>query len=112
MARTDVSLLTSPGDWKPACDAAATWPAAAAPGFFGRFFESVRIGDGKAYATGYYEPEVEGSRRKSDKYPVPVYARPDDLEQRSPDELRAQNNDKVTATRKTAARQVLSDPAA
>lgn len=52
--------------------------------------------------TGYYEPEVEGSRTRSDKYSVPVYARPDDLEQRSPDELRAQNNDKVTATRKTA----------
>jgi membrane-bound lytic murein transglycosylase A len=52
--------------------------------------------------TGYYEPELEGSRTKSDKYPVPVYARPDDLEQRAPDELRAQNNDKVTATRKTA----------
>ncbi len=52
--------------------------------------------------TGYYEPEVDGSRTRSDKYPVPVYARPADLDQRMPDEMRAQNNDKVTATRKTA----------
>ena len=48
LARTDASLLTSSGDWKVPCDSAATWPAAAAPGFFGRFFETVRIGDGKA----------------------------------------------------------------
>jgi membrane-bound lytic murein transglycosylase A len=51
--------------------------------------------------TGYYEPEVEGSRVRSDKFSVPVYARPADLDQRMPDELRAQNNDKITATRKT-----------
>lgn len=51
--------------------------------------------------TGYYEPEIDGSRTKSDKFSVPVYARPDDLDQRAPDLMRAQNNDMVTATRKT-----------
>jgi membrane-bound lytic murein transglycosylase A len=29
--------------------------------------------------TGYYEPVIEGSRNKNDKYRFPVYARPDDL---------------------------------
>lgn len=29
--------------------------------------------------TGYYEPELSGARRRSDKFFVPVYARPDDL---------------------------------
>ncbi len=32
--------------------------------------------------TGYYEPEIEGSRNKSPLYQVPVYARPHDLEVR------------------------------
>jgi membrane-bound lytic murein transglycosylase A len=79
IARTDVSLLTSAGDWKPACDAAASWPAAAAPGFFGRFFETVRVGDGKAHATGYYEPEIAGVHRRQPGFDVPVYAIPPDL---------------------------------
>ncbi len=84
IARTDASLLTSAADWKPACDAAATWPAAAAPGFFGRFFETVRIGDGKAYATGYYEPEIAGVRRRQPGFDVPVYGTPPDLVRAKP----------------------------
>jgi membrane-bound lytic murein transglycosylase A len=39
--------------------------------------------------TGYYEPEVNGSRERNDKFQVPVYRRPDDLVQLKPDELRA-----------------------
>lgn len=31
--------------------------------------------------TGYYEPRLTGSRRRSEKYPYPVYARPRDLVQ-------------------------------
>ena len=84
MARNDASLLTSPVDWKVACDSAATWPAAAAPGFFGRFFETVRIGDGKAYATGYYEPEIAGVRRRQPGFDVPVYGLPPDLVRAKP----------------------------
>ena len=61
-ARSDASALTQGADWKPACDAAGSWPNAGAAGFFERFFEAVRIGDGAAFATGYYEPEIAGVR--------------------------------------------------
>ena len=44
-----------------------------------RFFETVRIGDGKAYATGYYEPEIAGVRRRQPGFDVPVYGMPPDL---------------------------------
>ena len=79
LARSDASMLTERGDWKPACDAAASWPAAGAAGFFARFFEAVRIGDGNAFATGYYEPEIAGVRRRQPGYDVPVYGVPPDL---------------------------------
>ncbi len=79
IARTDASMLTQREDWKPACDAAASWPAAGAGGIFARFFEAVRIGDGSAYATGYYEPEIAGVRRRQPGYDVPVYRMPPDL---------------------------------
>ena len=84
LARTDASLLTSPGDWKPACDAAASWPAANAAAFFQRYFETARIGDGKAYATGYYEPEIAGVRRRQPGFDVPVYRMPPDLVRAKP----------------------------
>ncbi len=34
---------------------------------------------GKAFATGYYEPEIAGSRTRSKGYDVPVYKRPSEL---------------------------------
>ncbi len=34
---------------------------------------------GPAHFTGYYEPDVAGSRVPSDAFPVPLHARPDDL---------------------------------
>jgi len=43
--------------------------------------------------TGYYEPEVNGSREQSGPFQVPVYRRPDDLVQVKPDLLRALYND-------------------
>lgn len=36
-------------------------------------------GRGSILYTGYYEPSINGSLVKSDAYPFPVYARPDDL---------------------------------
>ncbi len=75
--RTDPTGLTRGSDWKPACDAAAG--ASGDPrGFFARWFESVQVGDGKAFATGYYIPEIAGSREYREGY-APIYARPDDL---------------------------------
>ncbi|MFA7586118.1 MAG: MltA domain-containing protein [Novosphingobium sp.] len=79
VARVDNSGLTQGADWKPACQAAAQWPAADARGFFQRWFEAARIAEGKAHATGYYEPEIEGSRRREPDMDVPIYRVPPDL---------------------------------
>ncbi|MFA7602155.1 MAG: murein transglycosylase A [Novosphingobium sp.] len=77
--RTDNSGLTRGADWKPACDAAPTWRAADARAFFVRYFETARIGDGAAFATGYYEPEIAGARTRQPGFDVPIYAPPPDL---------------------------------
>ncbi len=79
VARNDQSGLTNREDWRPACDAARTWPASDALRFFTTYFESARIGDGKAFATGYFEPEILGSRTRRPGYDVPVYRLPPDL---------------------------------
>jgi membrane-bound lytic murein transglycosylase A len=77
--RQDPSLLTLPTDWAPLCDAAATIQPGAAAAFFHDRFDWVRVGDGKAFATGYYIPETAGSRTPAPGYTVPVYRTPPDL---------------------------------
>jgi membrane-bound lytic murein transglycosylase A len=77
--RADQSGLTRPADWKPACTAAASWNPSDGVTFFTQNFEMVQIGDGKSLATGYYEPEIAGSRERRPGYDVPVYARPPEL---------------------------------
>lgn len=77
--RSDTSGLTRGDDWRPACAAAASAGESEAPAFFARWFETVQIGDGKAFATGYYEPEIAGSRVRAPGYETPVYGRPADL---------------------------------
>jgi membrane-bound lytic murein transglycosylase A len=76
--RTDQSLLTQPTDWQALCAQAAALDPAYAPGFFYYSFDWVKVWDGKAFATGYYEPEVEGSRTPQPGY-VPIYGVPTDL---------------------------------
>lgn len=55
--------------------------AAAARAFFEREFQPYEItpAEGQGFLTGYYEPEMEGSLTRSERFPVPVLARPDDL---------------------------------
>ncbi|MFS0736451.1 murein transglycosylase A [Sphingomonas sp. 1P06PA] len=77
--RNDASGLTRGPDWQPACAAALSWPDSDARGFFARHFETAIVGDGQGFATGYYEPEIEGSRVRAPGYDVPVYARPADI---------------------------------
>jgi membrane-bound lytic murein transglycosylase A len=77
--RTDNSGLTRGSDWAPACEAAKTTAPRDARAFFSRWFETVQIADGKAQATGYYEPEIAGSRERRRGYEVPIYGRPSDL---------------------------------
>ncbi|WP_420607520.1 murein transglycosylase A [Novosphingopyxis sp.] len=77
--RQDRSGLTQGGDWAQACAAAANASDRDAIGFFERYLTPVQIADGKTFATGYFEPEIAGSRRRQSGYEVPVYGRPRDL---------------------------------
>lgn len=75
----------------------------AARDFFESRFTPYRF-EGRAasgFVTGYYEPELKGSRIKSEHYFVPVYRVPDDLVQLFPDSERAKRNHEMTAGRKT-----------
>jgi len=78
MSRKDTSGLTQNADWQALCAQAATMDASYAPGFFYYGFDWVKVGDGRAFATGYYEPEIEGSRTPQPGY-VPLYRLPPDL---------------------------------
>ncbi|WP_299547906.1 murein transglycosylase A [uncultured Tateyamaria sp.] len=62
-------------DWRSLCTLARDVPDARA--FFELFFRPVLIEDGApALFTGYFEPELDGSRRRSARYRFPVYAMP------------------------------------
>lgn len=86
LSREDTSGLAYGADWQPACEAAPDWPSGEALRFFQTHFETARIGDGNAFATGYFEPEIRGSRTQRPGY-VPVYAMPSDLERGWPDDV-------------------------
>mgnify|MGYP002780815360 CR=1 FL=1 len=77
--RSDASGLTQAGDWTAACAAATGWRDDDAVNFFATHFAAVQVGEGKAFATGYFEPEILASRTRQPGYTVPVYRRPDDL---------------------------------
>ena len=79
--RPDVSGLTRPQDWVPVCGALDTMvqPADMYVRWFRDNFELVEVGDGKAFVTGYYEPEIRGCRVRQPGCEVPVYRKPPDL---------------------------------
>ena len=77
--RRDTSELTVAADWQPLCTEAASVDPAAAPAFFRDRFEWVVVGKGEAFATGYYEPEIRGSRTAIPGYATPIYRTPPDL---------------------------------
>src|SRR5690606_10702662 len=79
LTRDDASGLTRAEDWAASCAAAGSWPQDDAVSFFDLHFETLRVGSGVAFATGYFEPEIAGSRTRQPGYDVPVYAMPDDL---------------------------------
>jgi peptidoglycan lytic transglycosylase A len=76
--RQDASLLTQPANWAAVCNEAATLAPDYAPGFFYYRFDWAKVADGRSFATGYYEPEIEGSRTPLPGY-VPIYRLPPDL---------------------------------
>nr|WP_252731222.1 murein transglycosylase A [Lentibacter algarum] len=62
-------------DWRALCKAAKHQKNAKT--FFELFFKPVQISDGKdALFTGYYEPELDGDVRPSDRYKYPIYKLP------------------------------------
>ena len=77
--RIDRSGLTRPADWIPACEDAMTRLDIDGPAFFARWFETIRVGEGTTFVTGYYEPEIEGARDHLPGFDTPVYRRPSDL---------------------------------
>lgn len=81
--RSDASGLTQPADWTAACAAAATWPSTDAARFFTTHFESAAV-EGAAHVTGYFEPQIRGSRTRMPGYEVPVYRKPSDLLETNP----------------------------
>jgi membrane-bound lytic murein transglycosylase A len=66
---------------KGALDLGPTVERKTARDFFETRFQPwlVTVPGGEGFLTGYYEPEVEGARERSDAFPVPVLGRPDDL---------------------------------
>jgi membrane-bound lytic murein transglycosylase A len=67
-------------DWEDVCRRALE--AEDARAFFQSAFVPFRVEDKErpqGLFTGYFEPEVEGTRRAAPEYPVPVYRKPTDL---------------------------------
>jgi len=77
--RADPSGLTNPADWVGVCAQAATVQPGGATAFFQNSFDWVRVGDGKAFATGYFEPEIAASPVPAPGYTVPIHRTPADL---------------------------------
>jgi membrane-bound lytic murein transglycosylase A len=84
VTRADTSGLTRPEDWQPACAAAAAASGAGAAAFFTTYFETAQIGRDPAFATGYYEPQIAGSKVAGPGYEIPVYGKPADLLETNP----------------------------
>jgi membrane-bound lytic murein transglycosylase A len=77
--RTDKSGLTNPADWAIVCAQAASVQPGGAAQFFQDNFDWVRVGNGQAFATGYFEPEIAASPVQAPGYTVPIYVTPPDL---------------------------------
>lgn len=71
-------LAGTVGDWRPLCEALPPPGAAAARAFFERWFTPWAAGADGLF-TGYYEPTLAASLRRSERYATPLYARPPDL---------------------------------
>lgn len=68
-------------EWQPICKLAsqAASSKAAAKAFFEMLFLPTLVGQPPALFTGYYEPELRGSKTKAAPYVYPIYKKPKDL---------------------------------
>jgi membrane-bound lytic murein transglycosylase A len=93
-------------DAKRACETAAALEPATDNDAARKFFEThfiPHVVEGTAstgFVTGYYEPVIDGSRKKDARFTVPVLARPDDLVTLKSDIERARFNDEITGARR------------
>jgi membrane-bound lytic murein transglycosylase A len=84
-ARRSKEPNSTAADWQALCRAAAALPAGddmAARHFFQSAFGPVAVTDYGAadgLFTGYYEIELNGSRKRQGRYQTPIYRRPPDL---------------------------------
>ncbi len=79
-----VNYAGTAGEWRQACDAAAlvsTDDSETARRFFESEFVPYRVEQGSAVGlfTGYYEPQLRGSRTRHAAYQTPLYGVPGDL---------------------------------
>ncbi len=93
--------------WNAACTAAGTVSPdpQTARQFFETQFNAYRIipsGDARGFLTGYFEPEVRGSRVRAPGFEVPVYRRPDDLVTEGGRANATQDDKRLEAMRRTA----------
>ncbi len=78
MGRPDSAALSGSGyagtvaDWRTVC------ASAKAPDFFEKNFTPFAV-SGEALFTGYYEPQIRGSRARTGAFQTPVYGLPSDL---------------------------------
>jgi membrane-bound lytic murein transglycosylase A len=82
--RQDKSGLSQASDWQTLCNEARAVPSGSAAAFFRDRFDWARVGDGRAFATGYYEPEIAGVRTRQPGFDVPIYRTPTDLTRCTP----------------------------
>jgi len=81
MAKPDSTIMGGSGyagtvgDWRPAC----TDAKGDARAFFEKNFTPFAASGGEALFTGYYEPQIRGSRARQGAYQTPVYGLPSDL---------------------------------
>nr|WP_235824000.1 murein transglycosylase A [Falsiruegeria mediterranea] len=72
-------------DWTSLCAVAQTHSRETARSFFELFFRPVLIQDGKdGLFTGYFEPELEGSRVPTSRFRYPVYKMPPEAKASNP----------------------------
>ena len=73
-AQSGMAYAGTAGDWSSVCAAAPN----AGSGFFESQFTPYAV-DANALFTGYYEPQISGSRSRHDAFQTPVYGLPSDL---------------------------------
>jgi membrane-bound lytic murein transglycosylase A len=76
--REERTGLTAASDWIEPCRAAERWSGDETR-FFAEHFRAIEVGSGRAFATGYYEPEISAARERRSGYDWPVYRLPDDV---------------------------------